>query len=195
MEPRICERMTCIWIGGADYPEGGEEFNLMSDINAANVVLSSSMPLWQVPTGTYKQFAVSLAELQLRVRPCGKIGRYLFGQMVTLNDSLAALPEWPHGETWCLGDVGVIFTMNAPQSFYQLQYKRKLTEQANAFRSLNGKVQTLCSFDTLQVKDYSKFNMADFDAEHKKAHHEKQFPLDLEKARQMDAELVRLKAD
>lgn len=53
MEPRICERMTCIWIGGADYPEGGEEFNLMSDINAANVVLSSSMPLWQVPTGTW----------------------------------------------------------------------------------------------------------------------------------------------
>ena len=167
----------------------------MSDINAANVVLSSSMPLWQVPTGTYKQFAVSLAELQLRVRPCGKIGRYLFDQMVTLNDSLAALPEWPHGETWCLGDVGVIFTMNAPQAFYQLQYKRKLTEQANAFRSLNGKVQTLCSFDTLQVKDYSKFNMAGFDAEHKKAHHEKQFPLDLEKARQMGAELVRLKAD
>ena len=66
--------------------------------------------------------------------------------------------------------------MNAPQAFYQLQYKRKLTEQANAFRSLNG--------------DYSKFNMAGFNAEHKKAHHEKQFPLDLEKARQMGKELV-----
>ena len=89
-------------------------------------------------------------------------------------------------------NVGVIFTMNAPQAYYQLQYKRKLTEQANAFRRLNGKVQTLCSFDTLQVKDYSKFNMASFNAEHKKALHEKQFPLDLEKARQMGAELVRL---
>ena len=108
MEPRICERMTCIWIGGADYPLGGEEFNLMSDIHAANVVFSSSMPLWQVPTGTYKQFAVSLAELQIRVRPYGKIGRYLFEQMVALNDSLADLPYWPHGETWCLGDEGVI---------------------------------------------------------------------------------------
>lgn len=87
-------------------------------------------------------------------------------------------------------NVGVIFTMNAPQTFYQLQYKRKLTEQANAFRSLGGKVETLCSFDTLQVKDYSKFNMTSFNAEHKKAHHEKQFPLDLEKARQMGKELV-----
>ena len=108
MEPRICERMTCIWIGGGDYPDGGEEFNLMNDVDAANVVFASSMPLWQVPIGTYKQFAVSLAELQLRVRPHGKIGRYLFGQMAQLNDLLADLPEWPHGETWCLGDEGVI---------------------------------------------------------------------------------------
>ena len=64
--------------------------------------------LWQVPTGTYKQFAVSLAELQLRVRPFGKIGRYLFEQMAALNTSLASMPAWPHGETWCLGDEGVI---------------------------------------------------------------------------------------
>ena len=81
------------------------------------------------------------------------------------------------------------------KDFYQvlvLFYKRKLTEQANAFRSLNGKVKTLCSFDTLQVRDYSKFNMAGFDEAHKKAHHEKQFPMDLEKARQMGKELVQL---
>ena len=89
-------------------------------------------------------------------------------------------------------NVGVIFTMNAPQAFYQMQYKRKLTTQAEAFRSLNGKVQMLTSCDTLQVKDYSKFNMAGFNEAHKKAHHEKQFPLDLEKARNMGAELVRL---
>lgn len=108
MEPRICERMTCIWIGGGDYPEGGQEFNLMNDVHAANVVFASSMPLWQVPMSVYKQFAVSLAELQVRVRPYGKIGRYLFDQMVALNDRLAAVPQWPHGETWCLGDEGVI---------------------------------------------------------------------------------------
>ena len=89
-------------------------------------------------------------------------------------------------------NVGVIYTMNAPQAFYQLQYEHRLSDQAEAFRSLGGKVETLCSFDTLQVKDYSKFSMAGFNAEHKKAHHEKQFPLDLEKARQLGAELVRL---
>ena len=65
----------------------------------------------------------------------------------------------------------------------------KLLYDADAFRSLNGKVETLCSFDTLQVRDYSKFNMAGFNAEHKKAHHEKQFPLDLKKAYEMGARL------
>lgn len=64
--------------------------------------------------------------------------------------------------------------------------------QADSFRSLNGTVRMLASCDTLQVSDYSRFNMAGFDAEHKKAHHEKQFPLDLEKARQIGADLVRL---
>ena len=108
MEPKICERMTAIWIGGGDYPSGGYEFNLDMDIPAANVVLSSSMPVWQVPSGTYKQFAVSLAELQVRVMPYGKIGAYLFEEMEAHNQFMAFLLEWPHGETWCLGDEGVI---------------------------------------------------------------------------------------
>ena len=89
-------------------------------------------------------------------------------------------------------NVGVIFTMNAPQAYYQTQYREKLAGQAEMFRSLNGEVQMLASCDTLQVGDYSRFNMAGFDAEHKKAHHEKQFPLDLEQARRMGTELVRL---
>ena len=32
MKPEIADRMTAIWIGGAPYPEGGEEFNLRQDI-------------------------------------------------------------------------------------------------------------------------------------------------------------------
>ena len=48
--------------------------------------------------------------------------------------------------------VGVIFAMNAPQAYYQLQYRKKLTEQANAFRSLGGKVQTLAGQGLQQVQ-------------------------------------------
>ena len=107
LEPRICDRMTCIWIGGNNYPDGGWEFNLCTDIHAANVLFSSRMPLWQIPMGAYKQFNVSLAELEAKIYPCGDIGRYLFTQMAELNDRLGSVP-WPHGETWCLGDEGAI---------------------------------------------------------------------------------------
>lgn len=108
MEPRICDKMTAIWIGGGDWPKGGFEFNLLNDITAANVVYKSTMPLWQIPMNTYKQMSVTLAELQLRVKPYGKIGNYLFRQMVDFNDKLAFIQHWPHGEVWGLGDQGTI---------------------------------------------------------------------------------------
>ncbi len=111
MEPAISKRMTAIWIGGGTYPEGGWEFNLLQDVIGANVVMKSTMPLWQIPVSTYKQMSVSLAELQLRVRPCGEIGAYLFEQTVAFNNKCGKSPHWPHGETWTLGDsptIGVL---------------------------------------------------------------------------------------
>ena len=86
-------------------------------------------------------------------------------------------------------NVGIVLTMNAPQVYYKMSYEKKLKDQINAFRSLNGEVRVLTGCDTLQVKDYSKYNMASFNEKHKIAHHEKQFPLDLDKAFKMGAEL------
>ena len=108
LEPAICDRMTAIWIGGADYPKGGFEFNLIQDVMAANVIFSSSMPLWQVPMKVYKTLSVSLAELQYKVKPCGELGRYLYDNMLAVNKSYEMVPHWPHGELWGLGDQGII---------------------------------------------------------------------------------------
>lgn len=110
LAPEICSRMTAIWIGGGAYPDGGFEFNLAQDVHAANVVFKSEMPLWQIPINVYKQMAVSLAELQLKVKPHGKIGRYLFEQLIELNSRVGATRDyqWPHGEIWGLGDQGII---------------------------------------------------------------------------------------
>ena len=69
-----------------------------------NVVMKSEMPLWQIPINVYKQMSVSLAELQVRVKPYGKIGKYLFEQMVEFNMKTAHITHWPHGEIWGLGD-------------------------------------------------------------------------------------------
>lgn len=107
-KPEICERMTAIWIGGGKWPNGGFEFNLWQDIHAANVVFKSQMPLWQIPINVYKQIAVSLAELQWRVKPQGQIGNYLFEQMVAFNNKLGDFLPWPHGESWGLGDQGTV---------------------------------------------------------------------------------------
>lgn len=108
LEPKIAGRMTAVWIGGAKWPVGGFEFNLLQDIHAANVVFKSSMQLWQIPDNVYKMIAVSLAELQFRVMPYGNIGKYLFKQMVEFNHKMAYYIPWPHGESWGLGDQGTV---------------------------------------------------------------------------------------
>ena len=76
MKPEIAERMTVIWIGGADYPKGGFEFNLMMDINAANVVFSSTekeliwlCPLWRLLDGRTSASPPSLTALPRPTRP------------------------------------------------------------------------------------------------------------------------------
>lgn len=104
MDPTIAGKLTCIWIGGGDWPVGGEEFNLSNDIHAANVVLQSGIPVWQVPRDVYSMVRVSLAELQVKVRPHGKVGRYLFEQLVDFNTAMGDTPGWPMGESWSLGD-------------------------------------------------------------------------------------------
>lgn len=115
MKPEICQRMTAIWIGGGQYPEGGFEFNLMQDVYGANVLFNSQMPLWQIPMNVYKQLSVSLAELELKVRPYGKIGKYLADQMTEFNLMAAGDAHWPHGEIWGLGDQGVISVLMEEQ--------------------------------------------------------------------------------
>lgn len=112
LEPKIADRLTVIWIGGGRYPSGGPEFNLGNDIHAANVVFSSPMKVWQVPKNVYEMMPVSFAELELKVRPYGEIGKYLFDQL--MEHSMEEGPRksaFRTGETWVLGDspaVGLI---------------------------------------------------------------------------------------
>ncbi|MCC7369055.1 MAG: nucleoside hydrolase [Chloroflexi bacterium] len=85
-EPRIqdCD-VKVVWIGGGAWPVGGQEFNLSNDIPSANVVMRSSLELWQIPKPVYRQMGVTYAELLERVYPYGPLGRYLVTQLVELN--------------------------------------------------------------------------------------------------------------
>lgn len=86
-------------------------------------------------------------------------------------------------------NVGIILTMNAPKPYYNMSYKKKAKEIAGIFKSLNGDVEVYPCCDTLQVNDYSKFDMSGFNEAHKKEMREKNFPNDLENAFKLGAKL------
>ena len=86
-------------------------------------------------------------------------------------------------------DVDIILTMNVPIEAYQKSYAARITDYFAPLRFLNGKITIHPVCDTLQVKDYSKYDMLHFSAEHKKEHHAARFPVDLEMAFKIGAAL------
>ncbi len=86
-------------------------------------------------------------------------------------------------------DAGIILTMNAPRTVYDAVYRKKAAEVAQSLKVLNGSVEVYACCDTLQVDDYSRFNMAGFSEAHKRSVREKQFPEDLKNAFDMGVKL------
>ena len=104
-KPAIRDRIRVIWIGThglSDKPTPFREFNAGNDITAANYVLESGADVWLVPSDVYTTVTVGLAELKLKVLPCGRIGRHLYENMINYN--LSPLAGWTQGESWSLGD-------------------------------------------------------------------------------------------
>lgn len=159
LEPIICSKMTAIWIGGGAYPKGGKEFNLYQDVAAANVVFQSDMPLWQIPINVYKQIGVSLAEIQHHVKPCGKIGEYLFRNMAEYNLSRPT-GIWPHGEIWGLGDsagISVLLEEREQTDSYDMVIAPCINEEALTYveNEKNRKIRVYRHIDArLTINDF-----------------------------------------
>jgi inosine-uridine nucleoside N-ribohydrolase len=78
LEPAIAARMTVVWIGGGPWPEGGWEYNLATDADAARYVIEqSTVPMWQVPQNAYRQMQYSIAEMTADLRPISDFSRWL----------------------------------------------------------------------------------------------------------------------
>jgi len=106
-KPEIADNVVVIWIGGGKYPEGGEEFNLMQDVKAANVVFQSGAELWQIPKDAYTKAVISFAELVRRVKPCGELGAYLVENLFRFHKEIALGSNGEHAlhrDAWILGD-------------------------------------------------------------------------------------------
>ena len=103
--PEIKDKMTIVWIGThgeAPCKAPFTEFNSVNDIEAANYVLQSGANIWLIPSHVYITVNIGLAEIERRIKPCGKIGNHLYTQMTEYNMSEAA--GWTQGESWSLGD-------------------------------------------------------------------------------------------
>lgn len=117
LEPRIAHRVVVAWNGGGIYPHGEREFNLVNDIAAANLLFASEVELWQIPTEVYAMPRVSLAEMQLKVQPCGAIGDYLFRRVLAFYEEMKDVPGWPLPESLDICDLTVIGVLMEPHKF------------------------------------------------------------------------------
>jgi inosine-uridine nucleoside N-ribohydrolase len=126
VEPRIAERLTVVWIGGAEHeglavpPPNAMpiEYNLLIDLVAGQVVFTdSNLTIWQVPRDVYRQCLVSDAELRLRVAATGPLGRYLYDEVAVVFD-MVGTHLGGASETYALGDSPLVL-LTALQSIFE----------------------------------------------------------------------------
>lgn len=86
----------------------------------------------------------------------------------------------------------LIMTSNASEDFYsKIGYDKMLSGYQNTLSHFVGPTKVLIYGDTLQVKDYSRYNWTMFDLEAKASRHETAFPQKQKEAFQLGAEMVK----
>ncbi|MWV48922.1 nucleoside hydrolase [Rathayibacter sp. VKM Ac-2803] len=111
LEPAIASRMTLVWIGGPEHPSLASpppgampiEYNLLIDVPAAAEVFASELPIEQFARDSYRQVLASTAELRVRMRGAGALGRHLFDALGAVS-VMGAAHGLSFGETYALGD-------------------------------------------------------------------------------------------
>ncbi|MBQ2637459.1 MAG: flavodoxin family protein [Methanobrevibacter sp.] len=108
-----------------------------------------------------------------------------------LERLIFCLMSYDDGTSYFTGkvNVGIFYTMNAPLQFYEESMKDSLSSVEFLFSYLNGEIRSYPICDTLQVHDYSKYNMAGFSQEMKEKQLVLQYPKDLENVFRISAEL------
>lgn len=132
LDASIADKLYVIWTGTTRGMLEGDicrEANARKDIAALNLVMEKCRNFVVIPYETYSRNLVSLAELQRNVRPCGRLGRYLFEEMAQMN--LDESRGWISGESWCLGDNPVVGMLLNPRCGTVVQAERYRVEAEN----------------------------------------------------------------
>ncbi len=110
--------------------------------------------------------------------------RYVFPYLV-YSDSLPSL--YPKNIP-----VGFIYTMGIKEEYFDMFGLKKTIElNENFTKRIFGYSESLCSTDTYQFDDYSKYVADKFDLEEKAKRRKEVFPLDCQKAFEMGAKFVK----
>ena len=85
-----------------------------------------------------------------------------------------------------------IMTSNAPEEFYTPDgYGKMVSGYQGSLSNFIGPTRVLISGNTLQVKDYSRYNWTAFDPEQKQARHDSVFPQEKQKAFLLGARMAK----
>ena len=142
-EPSISSSLHVIWTGGGDYPDGGWEYNLFNDIEAASYVFSSGADIIQIPRSVYQRLTVSFSELYLRLGE-SETGEYLLSQL--FEHSLEPGPRTSairSGDSWILGDNATIGVLLSPRasSLKEINAPSFSPEGRYIYNERNGKIR------------------------------------------------------
>lgn len=147
LEPAIAKRMTLIWIGGGAFPAGGWEYNLMTDIEAARLVIERSrVPLWMVPQPTYRQMQYSVAELDADLRPISPLTQWLYDRFTTPPDWIDVGGAWPLGDS----PLVLLSAISAESSRYREVSARRILNDGRYGEEVAGR--TVRVYEQLDVR-------------------------------------------
>jgi len=96
LEPSIRERIVVIWLGGSGFHCSEiEEFNLLEDIPAAQVLFDSGVPLIQLPCwGVSEYFTISRPDLETWLLGRNPLADYLASHAISSVEAWAETPMW-----------------------------------------------------------------------------------------------------
>lgn len=121
IEPSISKNIIVVWIGGQEYEFGHQkpwsgisdvEYNLNLSIPAAQMIFNDSdVRLWQIPRDAYRRCLYGMDEIELKIKPYGKLGEYL-------DASLGMMKRFSAKEEYVLGDSPLVL-MSSLQTFFE----------------------------------------------------------------------------
>ena len=154
-EPSIADKISIVWVGGRlnVSDDKGYEANARNDYKAVNVVMERCSKILHIPYETYTMMQVSIAELELRVKPYHEIGEYLFNQLNDFNYNINR--PWTNGESWNMGDTTSISVLiNKHSATYAKRNAFILDKELNV-TEIDKEITAVTSID-------SRYAMEDF---------------------------------